>query len=159
MKCECASCYILIQTGQQATHLKPDSPTTMVVIGIMLITFDILCSIFLIAFALVVRGRARKKTKFYFDRLPKTVEEIPSHYHFSRWMPTIVEGLWTCYLVRREGAQALIKLAESCGTIFDLAVLHKRVLVVRDPTLLQVVVIYFFKIWFIIFYMLMCFCD
>lgn len=89
-------------------------------------------------YAIIMWRKNLKTVKNYFDTLPKTVDEIPKHHYFSKWMPRIVEGLWTSFLLRQGGARALQDLAVSCGNIFETTMYTKRVTVVSDATLVQV---------------------
>lgn len=118
---------------KRATFVTTQDPIIPESLGVFLI-----CIIFLLGILKNVRKHDKERTKFYFDKLPKSVEEIPSHYHFSRWMPTIVEGIWVFLLIRQGGIHALQKIREKCGIIFNTAMLTKRVIVVQDPELLQV---------------------
>lgn len=96
------------------------------------------CSTLLYILYRLLKIGDKSVTQYYFDTLPKTVEEIPKHYYFSKWMPKVVEGLWACFLLRQGGARALHDLAASCGLIFETTMFTKRITVVTDATLVQV---------------------
>lgn len=123
--------------GNGTNYLEPLAGYTSLMRGSFALIFCTTSVLLALAIRLVINVE-KKETKFYFDELPKSAEEIPKYYHFSRWMPTIVEGFWACVLLRKGGVHALQKLGEACGLIFEIAVFNKRVLVVRDPVLLQV---------------------